>query len=124
MKRELIYPELSYKLTGLLFSVHNELGEYCNERQYCDKFEIKLKENDLKYEREKILPPSFKGENVNRNRVDFLIEDKIIIEVKCKRVIDRNDYYQVKRYLVALNKELGFIVNFREKYLKPRRILN
>ncbi len=124
MKQELVYKELSYEITGLLFEVHNELGRYCNEKQCGDLFEKKLKEKGYRYGREKIIPKSFAGEKFSRNRVDFIIEGKIIVEFKCKRVIERQDYYQVKRYLKAFDKKLGLIVNFNEKFLKPKRVLN
>ena len=78
----------------------------------------------IKYEREKILPPSFKFEKEGRNKVDFLIDGKIILEIKAKRLLLKDDYYQVRRYLSSLNKKLGLLVNFRDKYIKPRRILN
>ena len=121
---KLIYPELSYKINGILFETHNRLGRFCSENQYSDLIEELLKENKLKYEREKILPPLFENEMKGRNRIDFLIEDKIILEIKAKRILGREDYYQVKRYLKSLNKKLGILVNFRDKYLKPKRILN
>ncbi|MCK4540348.1 GxxExxY protein [Candidatus Parcubacteria bacterium] len=124
MRRELICKELSYIICGILFDVHNELGKYCNEKQYGDLLERKLSEKRIKFIRELNIPISFEGEKSNRNRVDFIIEDKIIIELKCVRAIGKNEYYQVRRYLQALNKKLGLIVNFRERYLKPRRILN
>ena len=124
MKQELIYKDLSYEITGLLFEVHNELGRYCNEKQCGDLFEKKLKDRGIKYEREKIIPPSFNGEKFGRNRVDFIIEDQIIVEFKCKRIIGREVFYQMQRYLIAFNKKLGLIVNFREKYLKPKRVIN
>lgn len=124
MKSELVYPELSYEITGILFDVHNELGRYCNEKQYADLIEKKLKEQKISYEREKILPVSFEGENINRNRIDFIIENKIILELKCKRMIEKSDFYQMMRYLTACNKKLGLLVNLRAKYLQPKRILN
>ncbi len=124
MKQELIYPKLSYDINGALFDVQNELGRYCNEKQYGDLLEKKLRERKLQFEREKFLPESFEGEKVNRNRVDFLVEDVIIIELKTKRLIERVDFYQTKRYLIALNKKLGLLVNFRDKYLKPKRVIN
>jgi GxxExxY protein len=124
MKQEIVYKDLSYDITKLLFEVHNELGRYCNEKQYGDLLEGKLKENNIKYEREKNIPPSFENEKFGRNRIDFIIEDKIILEFKCKRIIDRNDYYQVLRYLKAFTKKLGMIINFREKFLQPKRVLN
>lgn len=121
---KIIYPEISYKINGILFSAHNELGQFCNEKQYGDLIESYFKKFDLKYEREKILPPSFENELEGRNRTDFLVEDKILIEIKAKRFLTREDYYQVKRYLTALNKKLGILVNFRRKYITPKRILN
>ncbi len=121
---KLIYKDLSYDITGLLFKVHNQLGRYCNEQQYGDAFEELLKTSGINYEREKILPPSFKGERAGRNRVDFIIENKIIVELKAIRVLDTEEYYQVQRYLHAFNIKLGLLINFRDKYIKPRRILN
>jgi len=121
---KLIYPELSYKINGVLFSVHNELGRYCNEKQYADAIEKKIKELKHIYEREKNIPPLFNGEMKGRNKVDFIIENKIIIEIKSKRVMGRNDYYQTRRYLNAFNKKLAILANFRDKYLRPKRILN
>lgn len=121
---KVIYPELSYEIVGILYAVHNEKGRYCNEKQCADLVEQKLKEHGYSYKREMVLDQYFVGEKPGRHRIDFLIEDKIILEIKCKRVLEREDYYQVKRYLVVANKKLALLVNFRERYLRPRRILN
>lgn len=124
-RRELpIYYNLSYKISGILFATHNKLGRFRNEQQYADAVEQLLKQADITYEREKILPISFEGERSGRNRVDFLIENKIILEIKAKRLFEKADYYQVKRYLAAMEKKLALVVNFRDKFLKPKRILN
>jgi len=119
-----IYAELSYKINGVLFAVHNELGRYRNEKQYADAVEVRLKTHTIAYEREKVAPVSFLGETEGRNKIDFLIEGKMILELKAKRIIEKQDYYQVKRYLAAFEKKLGILVNFRDKFLKPRRVLN
>lgn len=121
---KIIYPELSYIVNGACFKTHNELGRLCNEKQYCDRLEQLLKEAGLKYEREKILSPSFLGESPGRNKIDFLIEGKIILEIKAKRILSRVDYYQSQRYLQALNLKLAILVNFRDEAIKPKRILN
>ncbi len=122
--KKVLYPELSYLIYGLCYKVHNELGRFKNEKQYADAFEALLKKNDIKYEREKALPISFEDEKERRNIPDFIIEDEIIADFKAKRVISKADYYQIKRYLDCYKKELGLIVNFREYYLKPKRVLN
>jgi len=105
---KLVYPELSYRLSGILFAVHNELGRYANEKQYSDAIETKLKQLAITYEREQILPPSFGKESVGRNRIDFIVDDKIILEIKTKRIIGREEYYQIRRYLKAMSKNSEF----------------
>ena len=123
-KNKVVYPELSYKITGLLFKVHNELGRYKNEKQYADRLEKILKDEEIEYCKETPLKRSFDGERNNRNIPDFIIENKIIIDAKAKRLISRDDYFQMKRYLTSAKKKLGIIVNFQQKYLTPRRVLN
>jgi len=121
---KIIYKELSYQVNGMLFKVHNELGKYCNEKQVCDRIEQYFKDNNMNYKRELVLPSCFSGEMKGRNRIDFLVDDKIILEIKCKRYIGREEYYQVQRYLHAYNKKLGILVNFRDDRLEPNRVLN
>ena len=121
---KLIYPELSYKINGIIFKVKKELGENVNEKQACDKVEFYFKEEEIPYIREFILPTSFEGETKGRNRIDFIVDDKIIIEAKSKRFISPEDYHQIQRYLQAIDKKLGILVNFRDKRIIPKRILN
>lgn len=123
---KIVYPDLSFKVTGLCFKVANELGRFCRERQYADMFEELLKESNLKYQREyeikNLVPASPAG-----NRADFLIEhndEKIIVDFKSKTFVTKEDYVQMQRYLKAANIRLGLIVNFRHTYLKPKRVLN
>ncbi len=113
---EIIYPELSYTLTGILFATHNEVGQYAREKQYGDLVEKKLKENQLKFKRECQIGGS-------GNVVDFVIEDKIVIELKAKRILNKEDYEQVQRYLQESQLKLGLLVNFRDKFIKPSRIV-
>lgn len=121
---KVIYPQLSYALNGIFFDVHNELGSHCREKQYGDAIEELLKLKGIEYKRELSLENESNLIKNNSNRADFLVENKIIIEVKAKRVIGREDYGQTQRYLKVLNLKLGIIVNFQQKYLSPRRILN
>lgn len=122
--KQVLYPELSYKICGLCYKIHNELDRFCNEKQYADALENLFKMEKVEYKRETPLPPSFEGENERRNIPDFIIEETIVLDLKAKRIITKDDYYQMKRYLNAFKKELGLIINFREYYLKPKRVLN
>ncbi len=113
---KLIYPELSYIVTGICFSAQNDIGRYSREKQYGDIIEEKLKEIKLPYKREL----SVKGDG---NVLDFLIDEKIILEIKAKRMVTKEDYFQTQRYLQNLNIKLGLLVNFRDKFIKPIRIV-
>ena len=113
---KLIYPELSYIITGVLFAVHNELGLYAREKQYGDLIEQKLKEIKILYKRE--LAVSNSG-----NILDFTIDGKIILELKAKTNTVPEDYRQIQNYLQASNLKLGLLVNFRQKYLRPMRVV-
>jgi len=115
-KKHIIQKELSYDIAGILFKVHNEMGRFCREKQYCDRIEELLKEKGIKYKREL--------RDNDSNRLDFMIEDKILLEVKAKNSLNKDDYFQVKRYLELNNVELGLLVNFRYTFLKPKRIIN
>lgn len=116
MVAELVFKELSFKINGVLFAVHNELSRYCREKQYGDLLEKKLKESGIKYKREVKIGNS-------GNVADFIIENEIVLELKAKPVVLKDDYYQLQRYLQSLNIKLGLLVNFRNKYLKPIRVI-
>lgn len=120
----LIHKELSYQINGILFEVHNELGRFASEAQICDRIEEKLKERGLPYRREYVIISVHEGEKKGRHRVDFIIDDKIILEIKCRRYLLKEDYMQTKRYLVTANYALGLLVNFREMRIHPKRIVN
>jgi len=120
---KILYPELSYRIVGLLFNVHNDLGRFRSEKQYSDAIDQELKKLDILYKREFRLPKSFEGEKSDRNIIDFVIDDKILKEIKAKTAVTKEDYLQVKRYLVSSSFKLGILVNFRRKYLTPKRIL-
>ncbi|MDO8574877.1 MAG: GxxExxY protein [bacterium] len=122
--KEILHKELSYKINGILFKVHNNLGRFRNEKQYSDAIEEELKITKIPYKREFFLEKSFEGENINRNKVDFVIDDKIILEIKAKPITTKNDYFQSQRYLHSADYKLGILVNFRRQYLKPKRIIN
>lgn len=113
---ELFYPELSYALVGICFYTHNAKGRYAREKQYGDIIEEKLKELHIPYLREVAVGDT-------GNIIDFLVDSKIVLELKAKRIITREDYYQTQRYLQVLDARLGLLVNFRNVYLRPVRIV-
>ena len=125
MKEEkIIYKDLSYKIMGLCFEVHDKLGRFGREKQYCDLLELLLQREGIKHEREKELTIFLSENKIGGNKADFLIDDKILFDAKAKNYITKEDYRQMKRYLIASNLKLAMIVNFREVSIRPKRILN
>ncbi len=123
-KTKLLHPELSYKISGVLFRVHNKLGRFCREVQYGDLLGVEFKNAGLSFEREKVLPIQNISEKDVSNKVDFLIENKILLDIKAKKFITKEDYFQMQRYLKCSKLQLGLIVNFRNTYVKPQRVIN
>ena len=123
-KEKVIYPELSYTLMGILFEVHNKLGTKYQEKHYQKAIEIKLKELNIPYKREEKVTIEFGKEKLGEFYIDFIINDKIILEIKKVWKITQDDIKQVLRYLKATNLKLAIIANFRHKKLEYRRVLN
>lgn len=116
VSEKVLYPELSYEITGILFDVHNSLGPYAREKQYGDLIEEKLKESKMGYKREISIGNS-------GNILDFIVDKKIVLELKTSRILTRENYRQIQNYLQQTKLDLGLLVNFRNKYLKPSRII-
>lgn len=112
-----LYKDLSYQLVGILIEVHKELGSYAREKQYCDLFQRKIKEKNVPCKREVRIGDS-------GNILDFIIDDKIDLEFKAVPILTQEHYNQLKRYLYQTGHTLGILVNFREKRIQPKRILN
>jgi GxxExxY protein len=121
---KIIEPKLSYQMNGLFFEVQNRLGRYSAEKQYAEALEQLLKENKILYEREKKILIPFGDKKIGGNKVDFLIEGKILIDIKAKKYITREDYLQMQRYLKAANLKLGLIVNFKSTSVIIKRVIN
>lgn len=115
MRGEIIYKDLSYRVTGACFFVHNQYGRYLREKQYGDLLENAFRMQNIPYKREIA--------DQNGNRLDFLVDDKIIIELKTKPLIEKKDYFQAQRYLQMFDKRLCLLINFSNRYIKPIRVV-
>ena len=113
---KVLHADLSYKLVGLCFDIHNELGQFAREKQYAHLLEQRLKATGMDYRRELRIGDT-------GNIIDFLIEDKIVLELKTTRLINRTHYRQLQNYLEHSKIRLGILVNFSDKYLRPKRVL-
>ena len=120
----LIFPELSYRIIGILFEVHTSLGNRYQEKYYQRAVAIKLKKNNISFKKEIPIDLIIDKEKIGKYFLDFLIEDKLILELKAKPSFTKNDYRQVLAYLTAANLKLGILANFYAESLEYKRILN
>ncbi len=121
---DLVYKDLSFKLVGLAYEVHNSLGSGLKEVVYQNAYEVLLKKEDIPYKRELYYPCKIRGEIVHKNFFDFLVEDKIIVEFKVGGDKFLDAFNQLRDYLKTSKLKLGLIMCFTSNGVKVKRILN
>jgi len=115
---------LTEKIIGCAYKVHRELGPGFSEGIYHNALKIALEENELKYQTEKGFNISFQGRYVGRLRLDLIVEDKIVIEVKALTGNLPTVYeLQVLSYLKASGYKVGLLINFGNKSCQVRRLM-
>jgi len=124
IKSGLVYPELSYKIIGLAFGVFNKLGYGFQERYYQRALSKELNLLGLKYETEKVIDIEYGDQPIGRYLLDFVIEDKIVIELKVRPRLGYVDIKQVLNYLKTGGYKLAIIIYFTKEGVKYRRIIN
>ncbi len=119
--------DISYKIIGCAYTVHSELGPGLLESTYETCLEYELLENGLNVERQKPLPVIYKDIKLNAGyRIDLLVEEKIVIEIKSCEAIAPIHEAQLLTYLKLADKKLGLLINFNVKDLKQgimRRVM-
>jgi len=116
-----LYEDLSYKIRGCVFDVYNALGFGHKEVIYQEALAIELKKKNIAFEKEKILPVIYENKKIGVYKPDFVIEDKIIIEIKAVPIMPKSFEAQLTYYLKGTNYKLGFIINFGSTKLDIRR---
>lgn len=119
----IIEKELSYKVMGVLFDVHNKLGGEYQEKYYQRAVAKAFKKERIKFEEQIKVDLEFDKEKIGKYYLDFLIENKIILEIKAAPRLKPIHFRQVRAYLKAKNLELGILANFRGPKLTHKRIL-
>ncbi|MFC3562351.1 GxxExxY protein [Pedobacter jamesrossensis] len=115
----------TYNIIGIAMEVHRILGKGLLEIVYKDAIEYELKIRGIPYKREKEYAIEYKDTILpHRFYADFLIYDEIIVEIKSKAGIIEEHYAQVTNYLGIAKLEVGLIINFHEKSLQYKRIIN
>ena len=121
---DLLYPELSYKILGALFDVANELGYQYKEIHYQRAVAQRFNDLGISFESQPSVPILFQSKIIGRYFFDFLIDGKIILELKRGDNFSKKDIEQVIGYLKSKNIKLGILARFSPKGLITKRIIN
>lgn len=121
---KIIYPELSYEIVGALFDVFNDLGYGLQEKYYYRAIAQELKNRGLNFKSQAPIKLDYRGSKIGFYLVDFIIEEKIILEIKKGNFFARTNIEQVKAYLHTSGLKLAILANFTEQGVKFKRILN
>ena len=125
MDEKIIFKEESYKIIGICMNIHSTLGNGFLEAVFCEVLEKEFVKNNIPYQREVKLDLFFNGEKLDKKyKADFICFDNIILEIKAVSFIHENFTKQTLNYLKATDKKLGLLINFGEKSLKYKRIIN
>ena len=120
----IIYKQESYDIIGKCFEVHNNLGPGFLEIVYKDALELEFQKAGISYEREKKYEVNYKGIILpHKFYADFVVFDKIILEVKAVSGIADEFVAMAINYLTVSEAKLALIVNFGEMKLNSKRIV-
>jgi GxxExxY protein len=116
--------KLTERIIGIAIKVHNRLGPGFVEKIYEKAMTYELRKNKIKFSEQKEISVRYETIDLGYQRVDFLIEDKVIVELKCVSELNDIHFAQMLSYLKTTNKKVGLILNFATNRLGIKRLVN
>src|SRR6478609_6434859 len=123
VKPEYKYSDITEKIIGCCMRVHNNLGNGFQEVIYQRALAIEFTKINLSFEREVEMPIFYDEQNIGTRRVDFMVEEKISIELKALTKLDNVHLAQALNYLEAFKLEIGLLINFGNNRLEFKRLI-
>ena len=117
-KRDASLRELTERIIGCAIEVHRQLGPGPLEATYEAALSIELSAADLKHVRQPIFPVVYKGHAIGEHRLDLIVEDLVVVELKSVERFDPIFEAQVLTYLRVTGKKVGLLMNFNSRLLR------
>ncbi|RIJ47247.1 GxxExxY protein [Maribellus luteus] len=117
------YQDLTHEVIGAAMEVHRSLGNGFQEVIYQRALAIELELRKIAFEREKEMPLVYKGFDIGTRRVDFFIDEKIMLEIKAVIQLEDVHLAQAINYLEAYGMEIGLLINFGNTSLQFKRVM-
>ena len=123
-KGGLFYKELTHKIIGATMEVHKELGFGFLEAVYEEAFSLEMISKNIQYESQKEIRIQYKDQVLQkRYKPDYIVEDKVIVEVKAISSLTGNEEAKILNYLRATGLKLGLLINFGAPSLEWKRMI-
>ena len=123
MSKEYIYKDLTYKIIGCLYEVHKELGSVHKEIIYHKALALELKNKNILFIEEKPIDVKYKGKRIGVYKPDFIIDNKVILEIKVTSAITKAMQDQVYYYVKGTKYKLVLLANFGTSKVGIKRLI-
>ncbi len=123
-REDLKYNELTEAIISAAMKVHRSLGLGFPEIIYQRALEVELKNRGITFKAEQELPVYYEGILVGKRRLDLLVENKVLVELKAVSELEKKYLNQILNYLEAFNVEIGLLLNFGTESLQIKRFIN
>jgi GxxExxY protein len=120
----MLHEDLTKKIIGAAMRVHSELKSGFQEKIYQTALEIELRFNNISFIAEREMDIFYRNQVIGKRRVDFLVENKIVVEIKAVSKLEDIHLAQTLNYLECMNLSVGLLINFGAQSLEFKRLHN
>jgi GxxExxY protein len=120
----MLYEDLTKSIIGCSMEVHKRLGNGFQEVIYQRALALEMEYGKLRFAREMEMPVYYREKNIGTRRVDFFVEEKIMVEIKAIIKLEDVHLAQAMNYLEAYKMPIGLLINFGAKSLEFKRVHN
>ncbi len=124
VRHDIVLPELSYQIVGCCFQVHNQIGGGKVESVYQRAVALQLSKQGIPFVEQARVPIVCDGVEIGADKADFLIAGSVVLELKAGARFRPQEFYQVRRYVTALNVRLGILARFMSDAVVTSRVLS